>query len=84
MFALDTDWWGAHGRERKELNSAIRGYLLGQGCKLTAITFLEEAGAAFSRNNVEDTATALANIFHGHKERNAALASAEVSPDSSI
>ncbi|KAK9855467.1 hypothetical protein WJX84_006526 [Apatococcus fuscideae] len=64
-------------RERKELNSAIRGYLLGQGCKLTAITFLEEAGAAFSRNNVEDTATALATIFHGHKERNAALASAE-------
>ncbi|KAK9863677.1 hypothetical protein WJX84_001378 [Apatococcus fuscideae] len=66
-----------HARERKELNSAIRGYLLGQGCKLTAITFLEEAGSAFSRNNVEDTATALATIFHGNKERNAALASAE-------
>ncbi|KAK9813191.1 hypothetical protein WJX72_010407 [[Myrmecia] bisecta] len=68
---------GLMAKERKQLNGAIRGYLATHGYKLTALTFLEEAGSAIPRGEMKKGAATMLHFFRGYQQQQAALSAAE-------
>lgn len=63
-------------RERRDLNAAVRAYLVAAGYKLAALTFAEEAGVGAAANPNPGSCPALPDLLRRDAEREGALAEA--------